>query len=702
VGEGASAWSIGGDLNNNYTNGYISDLRIIKGTALYTSSFTPPTAPLAAITNTQLLTCQYNGGANNSGIIDNSPFDTIITRNGNASQGTFSPYSQTGWSNYFTSGSSDYLTVGNTAVSLPTSTTPFTMEAWVYITAFTGLSIMATNYSSGGIPFWLGLTNGTNTTTAAGAYPNMAFYSGTTWTYAAQATSSNMTALSLHTWYHIAGVFNGSTATVYVNGTAVVSNPVSAWQTTASAAGGINIGRKWDTSTSAYFSGFISNARLVIGTAVYTSNFTPSTTPLTAITNTTFLTCQSNRFQDNSTNNYAVTVGGTPKTQAFSPFAPGVAYTPSLHGGSAYFDGTGDYLTAPASTNYSFGSGAFTVEAWIYKTTAAIQGIASIQNASNGWTLRINADNTVQIFYPASSSVTTTGTVKLNAWTHVAAVRVANTVTVYINGVSAGSGSFGAETDSLSALAIGLERDGTNPFLGYISDLRVIKGTSVYTTNFTPPTSPLPNITATPAGLLLNFTNGGIVDAHSTTIMETVGGSQLRTATKKYGAASLSFSGSGQYLNVPAGNPTLQLLTGDFTVEFWMYGNSVSSTCSLVDNRNPDTANAGFDISLTSSVLRFTTSGTAFITGGTTLSNSTWYHVALTRSGNSFKLFLNGTQEGTTYSGSSTQNFTNSNFRIGSGANGAFNGYIDEVRITKGFARYTANFTAPTSQFLGQ
>jgi hypothetical protein len=164
----------------------------------------------------------------------------------------------------------------------------------------------------------------------------------------------------------------------------------------------------------------------------------------------------------------------------------------------------------------------------------------------------------------------------------------------------------------------------------------------------------------------------------------------------------MSFSGSGQYMNIPAGNPPLNLGTGDFTVEFWMYGNSVATACSIIDSRNPDTANIAFDISLSSSVLRFTTSGTAFITGTTTLSNSVWYHVAVTRSGNAFKMFLNGTQESTTYTGSSTQNFTNTNFRVGSGANGAFNGYLDDVRITKGFARYTANFTAPTSGFLGQ
>ena len=68
------------------------------------------------------------------------------------------------------------------------------------------------------------------------------------------------------------------------------------------------------------FKGFLSDVRLVKGTAIYTTNFTPPTEKLTAVTGTSLLTCQSNRFIDNSTNAYTITVNGNPKVSAFNPF----------------------------------------------------------------------------------------------------------------------------------------------------------------------------------------------------------------------------------------------------------------------------------------------------------------------------------------------------------------------------------------------
>jgi hypothetical protein len=109
---------------------------------------------------------------------------------------------------------------------------------------------------------------------------------------------------------------------------------------------------------------------------------------------------------------------------------------------------------------------------------------------------------------------------------------------------------------------------------------------------------------------------------------------------------------------------------------------------------------------LTSNVLKVNMTGDgADITGTTTLSTGQWYHVALSGDDGSYKLFLNGTQEGSTFTGSSTNGTTNK--YIGtfywSGLGGAvrlWNGYIEDFRITKGLARYTSNFTPPTSAHL--
>jgi hypothetical protein len=88
----------------------------------------------------------------------------------------------------------------------------------------------------------------------------------------------------------------------------------------------------------------------------------------------------------------------------------------------------------------------------------------------------------------------------------------------------------------------------------------------------------------------------------------------------------------------------------------------------------------------------------------TTVATSTWYHVAITRSGNNWRLFINGTQEGSTVSSSvSLDGGVAKSIYVGGGTVSAeaLNGYIDDLRITKGYARYTANFTAPVGPFVG-
>ena len=86
-----------------------------------------------------------------------------------------------------------------------------------------------------------------------------------------------------------------------------------------------------------------------------------------------------------------------------------------------------------------------------------------------------------------------------------------------------------------------------------------------------------------------------------------------------------------------------------------------------------------------------------------TFSHDTWYHYAVTRSGNTFRMFINGVLEDTQTSTGSL-NIGLGGFRSGwsfDGGNGYFNGYIQDMRITRGLARYTSNFTAPTAEFTG-
>ncbi|NBS07778.1 MAG: LamG domain-containing protein, partial [Verrucomicrobia bacterium] len=114
-------------------NGYISDFRVVKGQAIYTSNFSVPAAPLTAIQNTQLLTLQNSQPHNNHTFRDSSTYNHLITRNGNATQGTFSPFSPAGWSVYF-NGSSG-LTFPNNAAYGVAANADFCWEAFIYMTA---------------------------------------------------------------------------------------------------------------------------------------------------------------------------------------------------------------------------------------------------------------------------------------------------------------------------------------------------------------------------------------------------------------------------------------------------------------------------------------------------------------------------------------------------------------------------------------
>lgn len=710
----SSSMTIGKNAGGSfYMSGYISNYRIVTS-ALYTTSFTPPTSPLTAIAGTQILTCQSNR------LIDNSPNNLALTITGTPSIQAYSPFGGTtsvpaSYSTYF-DGTGDNLTVGTTAISLPTATTPFTMEAWIYVTAFTGLSIMATNYSSGGIPFNLGLNNGTNTTASAGGYPFMSFYSGSTWTYAVQSTSANSTALSLNTWYHVAGVYSGTTAKIFVNGVETVSSNISSWQTTASAAGGINIGRKWDTSTPAYFSGYISNARLVIGTAVYTANFTPSTTPLTAIANTTMLTCQSATMIDNSTNNYAITGTGDAKPSTFNPFGTtttkNVSYTPSVNGGSMYFDGVDDYLALPNSTNYNL-TGDFTFECWVYPTATLANAWAILDARVNGqtaapWSIGLANSTGYKLDLWTGTSYRGTKTINLNEWTHVVWTRSGSSLRSYVNGIldynnaSYGTGAIspGATTPWIGSKDNGIAGYDTQ---GYISDLRFTNGASLYTNNFVPPIQPLTPSTTIGSTLynstvLVNGTSGGIIDAHSSTSLETIGNVQLASEDPYSGNYySVYFNGTNSYITM---TPVLIPATGDFTIEFWLNSStSAGSAQRSVFSQWGSGASGRFMFGLDQSSasrawLHY--NGTDYVSASNVITPGSWTHFALTRSSDTFTIYLNGTSVYTnTFAGASLYQISS---QI-SGSGGSFipNANISNLRVITGQSLFTGTFTPSTS-----
>jgi len=690
-----------------YLTGYIDDLRITRGYARYTSNFTTPTeitliqqVPFTGITDpffqytSLLLNANGSTAAQNNTFTDSSTNNFTITRNGNTTQGMFSPYGST-WSNYF-DGSGDYLTYSSPANTVRDWWVgDYTCEAWIYPTTLANWSA----YAEGVRPNVIGnMTPDSFTTYWAfginGANGEVQFYY---YNGVAVSVASGLF-VNANRWNHIAFTKTSSGITFFCNGVRSASTTAVSGTPQSSSATPITIGSVLGISAA----GYISNLRTIYGTALYSgATYTVPTTPLTAIANTSLLTCQSNRFRDSSSNNFTIGASGNTSVQRLSPFSPSAAYSASVTGGSAYFDGSGDYLqTAATSSAFAYGTGDFTFTAWIYPTT-----VSGVQLIIDG---RRAADTTGPVLYlngstltgakDISNNVLSGGTVTANTWSFVELTRTSGSWRLFVNGIL----TAGPTTDSINYSAnqlvtLGINGiDGTQPLLGYMADARVLKGTGGTTS--TAPTAPLTAITNT--SLLLNYTNAGITDNAMINNLETVGNAQISTSVKKYGTGSLAFDGSGDYLVEPT-NVNFGYGTGDFTIEFWVYLNSTSTNMTIVSNlSSASSTNPHIYFASAGSVIYYYTANADRLVSPA-VSAATWYHVAVCRASGSTRMFINGVQAGSTYTDSNNYG-TSAPLGIGTYWSAGspvtsltLNGYIDDLRITRGYARYTSNFTPP-------
>jgi hypothetical protein len=191
------------------------------------------------------------------------------------------------------------------------------------------------------------------------------------------------------------------------------------------------------------------------------------------------------------------------------------------------------------------------------------------------------------------------------------------------------------------------------------------------------------------------MTNAGIIDNTMINNLETVGDAKISTTQSKFGGSSMFFDGFGDYLTIP-NSVNLQFGTGDFTVEFWAYVTGGSSWRAFVSKGAADT---GWSVIINNTgYWAFSDTGNNY-GGSVAVTNNSWTHIAFTRSGTTVKLFVNGTQALST---TLSTNFNQTEqMVIGAGRDTTIpiTGYIDDLRITKGVARYTTTFTPPTAAF---
>lgn len=464
---GSSGYTAGGA--GEYATGYISNYRIVKDVALYTSAFTPPAAPLSVISGTSILTCQSNR------FRDASNNNFALTKVGDTSVTAFSPFNNLLTSGYSTSvngGSgyfdgSDYLTVPANATAFGLGSSNFTLECWVYETDI--------SYNVGYMGCW---------STSYILYregPTYRFY------YFGPTGSPLTPSISAvaNTWTHLAIVRNGSTLTFYVNGvvgatanvgTSAFNNPSNPFY----------IGANQDNPSVTSMKGYMAGARLVKGTAVYTAAFTPPTVPPTALEGTSLMCNFTNaNLFDATMDNNIETIGNARVSTLIPKFGDS----------SAYFDGSGDVITSPPGPQFNFGTGDFTVEFWMYKTSStAYQRIISYGAFTQSGNLQIEAADDLTLTVHVNGGFLSTSVPNLlNTWVHVAVTRASGSVRVFTDGVLRSTNSQAGSIGGVNVpFAVGAIHDASNPFTGYIDEVRVTRGFARYTSTFTPPTLEYP------------------------------------------------------------------------------------------------------------------------------------------------------------------------------------------------------------------
>jgi hypothetical protein len=195
-------------------------------------------------------------------------------------------------------------------------------------------------------------------------------------------------------------------------------------------------------------------------------------------------------FQDFSKSANSISIFGTPSIVPFSQRPD--------NGG--YFDSSGDYLSISDTPNLGLGTQNFTIEMWIFKSTALVNwnGIfelgTGINPYQNGLMLRLQSTTTDSLYIAnVAYNWSPSSNFPLNQWNHLALVRNGNSFTVYVNGNSVLSVTNSANLGSTSRITIGASAHSTTQGLdGFIDDFRITKGIARYTTNFTPPTNQFP------------------------------------------------------------------------------------------------------------------------------------------------------------------------------------------------------------------
>lgn len=639
-----------------------------------------------------------------------------------ARQTTFSPYRAAGYSVYgdgsdavkFTETASDEFTFG---------TGDFTIEMWVwldYTSIANGAELtLCGNNGVGNTKYdgelWFSVTNYANES-SGGEYNFQVGTGG----WQTTVRSNYINANKLRQWIHLAVTCKdvGGTRTINIwengtsvaNGTTTVNIPNSGSQLSF-------LGRP--QTYGQYTTGYMHDVRVTKGSALYTGSFTPPTSKAVSGSDTTLLALRKPFIADELTTPLVGEIAaGDPTMEPFTPYDY-QEYSASAFAGSIDMPSGTLASLEISETNgaaLELGNSDFAMECWLYRTGASPSswGILYL-NGDGSHMIDTQTDDIPRFRWSNSNQGTgwqnvlsSNDEAPLNMWTHILVTRDSNTLRIFRDGVLKNSTSLSATIKDLNAtkyLGGGSVSSQTLP--GYLADFRLIKGsvpsgyqtssTTAGTRVFTPPTEPLSNVTNTVT--LMQFDEAAIVDkSQMLERIQVAGNVKSSSAQTNNSSTSIAFDGSGDYLYFDNYDHVPNRVAGtDFTIEFWIYLNNTSAEVNIIETGTHGASSGWSVYVLGGGRLDMYPNHTNF----TTLSAQTWYHVAIENYGGTIKCFIDGTS---TYSASMVATTPVTSITVGSRnrTGNYLNGYIEDLRLTKGYARYQGtNFTAPTAALKG-
>jgi len=669
----------------------------------HVSNFTLEFITIISNSNTTSTLLKVLGTGSNSTFIDSSSNNRSITVSSNVELTAWNPNHLKGQAFY--SDGNDYVEtrLASTDFSFDGD---FCIEGWVY-------HLTAPDTST----YYFSTSAANQTGVAIRTAPSASFNSVVSFDYGVNASDTvandnkGSTTLSVRQWHHLALTRDSGTMRLFVDG---VLERTLTNSTNFSQGGGnkFNIGADRSGTREGTFKGWVNGVRVVKGYPVYTSAFTPATTPPENIVGTVYL---KNNYSYNGIdyagatkemyppdNNYRTNLG-----RSWSPFDT-LEYNNSTHFGSIGFNGTGtNYLIADMS-DVSIGTGDFTFQCWLYynqqpNTMTIFDGRTATSSGlyigmSPGGQATVNGSTGLI----EATAQPPNGFDKLrHTWIHFAVVRNSGTLKIYKNGIEVYSTSNSSNISTLnSSTRIGQSYDNTsNKWPGYLYDVK-FSSVAEYTTGFTPSLTP---VSSSNAYLHLKGTEVQIADTAGGLQIEQTGSTAAgTTAQTKFNSYSMNFTrANSDYLQL--GNAymsresSLGFGTGDFTIEMWIYFLDSTSDHGILTGWSTGTKiwrlAAGNRLDIFEQNL-----GWQY---GSSVPLNQWNHIAFYRNSGTSYLAANGSSQ-VSWSDTNDYPAPTGNCYLGRWSSSYMNGYIEDFRITNGTSRYTGStYTVPTEAFKG-